>query len=171
LEKMEYGDTLSDLQSDGSIAPGNAQARSQDRAEGRERRMDKYHNMITRNELANQINYTGNICRTLAFDWKQDFKEGDIWDNKGRAESWQCEDSAQSFIPENNNKVRYVLYCENVPCHKVDYRNKNEVEFLEAVEGEGEVLVPAETKMRIVDISTDDDYKEMGYYEVHLELI
>ena len=127
-------------------------------------------NMMTRNELANQINYIGNICRTLAFNWKQDFEEGSIWDNKGRAESWQCEDSAQSFIPENNNKVRYVIYCDNVPCHKVDYRNKEEVEFLDAVEGEGEVLVPAETKMRITWISSDSDYCEMGYYEVHLEL-
>lgn len=127
-------------------------------------------NMMTRNELANQVNYKGNICRTLAFAWKQDYKIGDLYDNKGRAESWQCEECAQSFMPENNKKVQYVLYCDNVPCHKVDYRDKEEVEFLDAVEGEGEVLVPAETKMRITWISSDSDYYEMGYYEVHLEL-
>ena len=74
-------------------------------------------------------------------------------------------------MPENNKKVQYVLYCDNVPCHKVDYQNKDEVEFLEAVEGEGEVLVPPETKMQIIWISSDSDYKEMGYYEIHLELV
>lgn len=126
---------------------------------------------MTRNELANQVNYKGNICRTLAFAWEQDYKIGDLYDNKGRAESWQCEDSAQSFIPENNNKVRYVIYCNNVPCHKVNYKNKNEVDLLEAYKGEGEVLVPAETRMRIVDVSTEEDFREMGYYEINLELI
>ena len=126
---------------------------------------------MTREELSRQINFCGNLTRVLAFNWKQDFKEGDIWDNKGRAESWQCEECTQSFVPENGKKVVYVLYCDNVSGHKVDYSNQTEVEFLEAVEGEGEVLVPPETKMRITWISSDNDYYEMGYYEVHLELI
>ena len=55
-----------------------------------------------------------------------------------------------------------------VPCHKVDYNNDEEVEILDAYEGEGEVLIPAGTKFKVLSVSTDDDYEEMGYYEVEL---
>jgi hypothetical protein len=38
-------------------------------------------------------------------------------------------------------------------------------------ESEGECLLPAETKLKIVSVSSDEDFEEMGFYEVDLEKV
>jgi hypothetical protein len=126
---------------------------------------------MTKNEIAMQINCIDNIGRTLILDERSYFTEGQIYNNRDKAESWQSSDANQSFECELDGKYIYFLRCNNVPCHKVDYDNEEEVKVLNAYENECEVLVPANTNMKIVSVSTDDDYEEMGYYEVELELI
>lgn len=128
---------------------------------------------MTKNELANQINHTINIVRTISVNWELDIIEGQLYDNQGKAESWSDDSCTKSFENECSNQIKYVFYCSNVPCHKVDYTNKKECEILNAdnCESEGEVLVPAETKMVITYVSSEEDYKEMGYYVVELELL
>lgn len=80
-------------------------------------------------------------------------------------------DSDEDFCPECPNQYEYVLYAKNVDCHKVDYENPQECELLDAEEGEGECLVPADTHFRIASVSSEDDFSEMGFYEVYLEKI
>ena len=38
-------------------------------------------------------------------------------------------------------------------------------------ESEGECLLPAETKLKITAVSSDEDFEEMGFYEVELEKV
>ncbi|WP_373845734.1 hypothetical protein, partial [Clostridium sp.] len=40
-----------------------------------------------------------------------------------------------------------------------------------AWEAEGECLLPAETKLKITAVSSDEDFEEMGFYEVELEKV
>ena len=126
---------------------------------------------MNKNEIALQINCTDNIGRTMILDTKNAFEVGQVYNNRDKAESWQSSDSNSSFDCELDGKYVYFLRCKNVPCHKVDYENEEEVEALNAYESECEVLVPATTKMKIVSVSTDDDYEEMGYYEIELEMV
>lgn len=129
---------------------------------------------MTKNDIAKKITGKYNLCRTMAFYNKQDFRVGDLYDNWGRAESWSDEDCTYGFCVENQTKkYKYVFMCENVPGHKVDYSNFEETEILAATgcESESEVIVPADTKMRIVYVSSDEDFEEMGFYCVDLELI
>lgn len=119
--------------------------------------------------IARQINYVASeIVRTITVDRKLNLKEGDLYDNRGKAESWTEEGT---FWEENNYGYTYVFYANNVPVHKVDYENVEEVEILDAHEHEAELLVPAETKFRIVSVATDYDAEEMGYYQIDLELV
>lgn len=126
---------------------------------------------MNKNEIAQQINCVDNITRTLTLDNKDYFKIGDIY-TSNKAESWSGSNCTESFHSELDNEYEYVLKCKSVSCHKVDYENKEECKILdcEGCENEGEVLVPANTKMKIVSISTYDDYNEMGYYEIQLIL-
>ena len=129
---------------------------------------------MTKNEIANKINYKADLARVIKTNWEMDFVEDIIYDNQGKAESWSDrENSQESFIPENDGSYVYVLYCDNVPCHKVDYTNAEECDILGATDCESEVecLVSAETKMRITYVSSEDDFKEMGYYTVEMELV
>ena len=128
---------------------------------------------LTREIIASDVNCVDNLARTIILDQKLNLKEGDIYDNRGKIESWSGSDCTMSFISEIEGKYEYVFLCDNVPCHKVDYDNYEECEVLGAVdcESEGEVLVLPSVKMRIAHVPTDEDYKEMGYYEVHLELV
>ena len=126
---------------------------------------------MTKNELATIINHKANIIRTLSTNYQLDFIEGNNYDNWGNAESWQDESASSSFTAENDCEYEYVLYCKNVPCHKVDYSINEECEVLDAenCESEGEVLVPANAIMEITYVSADEDAEEMGYYTVELE--
>ena len=67
-----------------------------------------------------------------------------------------------------------MFYCINeCPVHIVDYENEKETETLGATdcETEKEVLVAKGTKFRIISVSTDEDYEEMGYYSIDVEYI
>jgi len=126
---------------------------------------------MTKLELSKNINHVAKVAaRTVGSERKLNFVEGEIYDNRGNAESWEC-DSDSSFSVEMDYGYEYTFIVKDLPCYKVDYDNEEEVEMLSASHGEGEVLVHPSTKMRIVRVATDFDYEEMGYYEIHLELV
>jgi hypothetical protein len=125
---------------------------------------------MNKETLSNNINFLADeIVRTIGVD-RIEYKEGDII-TTNKATSWEY-DSGSSFNIENTNYNYEVTFiCNNVHCHKVDYDNEKEVNILNAVKGEGEVLVPAGTKFEITFVSSKEDIKEMGYCEVELEII
>jgi len=128
---------------------------------------------MTKNEIANKINCRADLARIIMLNYKGAFEVGDIYDNRGKAESWMCSDSTEDFDPELENSVEYVLYVDDIECHKVDYDNDEECDVLDAdgCESEGECLLPAETKLKIISVSSDEDFEEMGFYEVELEKV
>jgi len=131
---------------------------------------------MTKNEIAQNINGVKDLGRIIATNWEMDFVEGEIYDNKGNAESWTDRDnSTVAFEPASGNggPITYVLHCNQVPCHVVDYENEDECLSISATdcEDEAECLVSPETKMIITFVSTEDDFDEMGYYLVELELV
>ena len=128
---------------------------------------------MTKNDIAKKVNCKTSLTRIIMLNYKNAFNVGDIYDNRGKAESWMCSDSTEDFDPELENSVEYVLYVNNIDCHKVDYDNDEECDVLDAngCESEGECLLPAETKLKIISVSSDEDFEEMGFYEVELEKI
>ena len=129
---------------------------------------------MNKNDIAKQINYTADLARIIKTDWEMDFVENEIYNNQDTAESWSDrEHSEKSFIPENDGSYVYVLYCDGVPCHKVDYNNEAECDALGATncESEAECLVSADTKMKITYVAPESDMQEMGYITVELEVI
>jgi hypothetical protein len=128
--------------------------------------------MMTKNEIAQKIDFADRLTREISSDCLLEFIEGETYNNRGKAESWCAASLDSQFFIEIERQYRYVFQCyDKVPCHKVDYNNDEEVEILNAHENEGEVLVPANTKFRIVSVATDEDFEEMGYYEIELELV
>jgi len=127
---------------------------------------------MTKNEIANKINCKADLARIITLNYKGAFKAGDIYDNRGKAESWMGPDGTEDFDPLEKS-VEYVLYVDDIECHKVDYDNEEECDVLDAggCESEGECLLPAETKLKIVSVSSDEDFEEMGFYEVELEKV
>lgn len=98
---------------------------------------------------------------------------GDIYNNYDDVESWSGSDVEEDFYSEKDvriNDVKVVLMASNISAHKVNYDDNNEVETLTAFINEDEYLVSAETKLKITDISTCEDYEEMGFYIVEVEL-
>lgn len=128
---------------------------------------------MNKNELAKQTNHKADLVRIITSTHKIDFVIGNIYDNRGVAESWSDDDSTMNFIPESPGEYVYVLMCDDVPCYKVDYDNKEVIDILDAegCESEGEVLVSPETKMEVVRTATDDDNSEMGYYQITLKTV
>ncbi len=128
--------------------------------------------MKTRLEIAKEINYEGSACRTISVESKLNIKVGDEYKFYKEVESWQGENSYYSFEPLENG-IKYVFEIDNIKGHEVDYENEKECEVLGSMGcmDEGEVLITNDNRMRIKYISTDEDYKEMGYYSVELELI
>ena len=129
---------------------------------------------MTKNEIANNINAVKDLARIIKTNWEMDFTEGEIYNNQGKAESWSDRsNSGQAFVPESTGTITYVLYCDQVPCHAVDYNNAKECEIIGATdcEDEAECIVPIDTKMRITYVSDEYDYKEMGYYVVEMEIV
>lgn len=126
---------------------------------------------MTKNEIANQTNAKiKNICRQISTDYKLELNEDDIIVVKN-AESWS---DGGEFTVETAKKYEYCFICINeCPVHVVDYENEEECSILGATdcEVEKEVLVAKNTKFRIISISTDEDYKEMGYYNIDVEYI
>src|SRR3712207_99694 len=128
---------------------------------------------MDRESIARKINCKDNLTRIIIVDNKLDLKEGQIYNNMGNVESWMGSNSTEDFKPELDDEYMYVFHCDNVPCHQVDYENEEECEILdcEGCESEGECLVLHSVKMKIIDIATDEDLKELGYIPVQLELV
>ena len=128
--------------------------------------------MKTRLEIAKEINYRGSAIRTISVGSKLDIKVGDEYKFYREVESWQGENSYYSFEPLEDG-IEYAFEIDEIEGHEVNYEDEEECEVLGAIDcmDEGEVLITSDKRMRIKYISTDEDYKEMGYYSVELELI
>lgn len=129
--------------------------------------------MKTRLEIAKEINYEGKAVRTIQVNDKLDIKVGDEYKFYKEVESWQGINCTSNFLVESEDILEYVFEIDNIKGHEVDYENEEECEILGAVDciDEGEVLITNDKRMRIKYISTDEDYKEIGYYSVELEQI
>jgi len=126
--------------------------------------------MSNKLELAKDINYFGDVYRTILVDEKLNFKIGQIVDNLGL--SWCTKYGI--FNVENERKYKYFFRCEkSVKGHEVDYENEEECEILgaEGCENECEVLVLPSQKFKITYVSSDEDYEEIKYYDIWLEPI
>jgi hypothetical protein len=125
--------------------------------------------MLTKETIANQTNARlKGIARQINTNYELSLKEDDIIILE-KAESWT---DGGEFTVENEKEYEYLFYCVNeCPVHIVDYENEEETEILGATdcESEKEVLVAKGTKFRIVSVSTDEDYEEMGYYSIDVE--
>ena len=128
--------------------------------------------MKTRLEIAKDINYKGKVVRTISVGSKLDIKVGDEYKFYKEVESWQGDNSYSSFEPLEDG-IEYTFEIDEIEGHEVNYEDEEECEILGAVDciDEGEVLITNDKRMRIKYISNDEDYKEMGYYSVELELI
>lgn len=126
---------------------------------------------MTKNEIANQTNANiKNIHRQISTNYKLELKEDDIIIVE-KAESWSNDGY---FNVETEREYEYCFVCVNeCPVHVVDYENEEECEVLscEDCEAEKEVLVAKDTKFRILYISSDESYEEIGYYNVEVEYI
>lgn len=126
---------------------------------------------MTKNEIANQTNANiKNIHRQISTNYKLELKEDDIIVLE-KAESWSNDGY---FNVETEREYEYCFVCLNeCPVHVVDYENEKECDILGATdcEEEAEVLVPAGTKFKVFFVSSDDDYEEMGYYEIQVEYV
>lgn len=125
-------------------------------------------------DLSKNINNVAKgLCRTISVDRKLDLREGDLYNNQGKVESWQDDNAKMGFRPEIEDELIYSFIVENVPCFKVNYEDEELCEFLDCIgcEDESECLVHPDIKFVITRVSTDEDFKEMGYYEILLEEI
>lgn len=125
---------------------------------------------MERREYAKQINCTIDyLSRAQGTNWQEDWKEGDILE-VGK-DLGMCWTDGGEFTPENNTEFLYIIKATgNMKAHKVDYNNEKECFDLgcEDCEKENEFLLQEGTKFVITYISSNDDYKEMGYYVVEL---
>ncbi|EAE5018940.1 TPA: hypothetical protein ACX1L3_001016 [Listeria monocytogenes] len=121
---------------------------------------------IDRNEIAKDINAKiAGLGRSIQTNWELGFEEGQVITLE-KQESWT---NGGAFTVCNDCPVEYYFEIENeVPCHVVDYNNKEEVIALgaEDCEDENEVLLPAGTKLEVVYGEHEDDNEEMGFYTV-----
>ena len=127
---------------------------------------------MDKKEIAQKINHTADLGRVVKTNYQLDLAEGQIYDNRGKCESWSDRDlCTEAFISETDGEYTYIFYCDQVPCHKVDYANKQECDVLGSCDcaSEAEVLVLDTAVMRIVDVGNDDDFEEIGYYPVRLK--
>ena len=124
---------------------------------------------MKKNEIANMTNgKLKGIARQIRTNDELGLRKDDIIILE-KAESWT---DGGEFTVENEREYEYMFYCVNeCPVHIVDYENEEETEILGATdcEAEKEVLVAAGTKFRIISVSTDEDYEEMGYYSLDVE--
>lgn len=139
---------------------------------------------ITKNNIANIKNHTAtSLGRTISVLDKLTFNVGDII-VLDRAESWT---EGGEFTCENEGILYFFSFDSNIDCHKVDYDIVNnasspcEIDVAEDyfdvlgtdsdMYTEIEVVLPVGTKFRVKDVATDDDFEEMGYYDVSLEYL
>ena len=52
---------------------------------------------MTKNEIANKINYKADLTRIIVLNYKGAFEVGNIYDNRGKAESWMGPDGTISI--------------------------------------------------------------------------
>lgn len=127
--------------------------------------------MLTKETIANQTNAKiKQIFRQISTNYKLELKKDEIIILE-KAESWS--DNGE-FTVETGREYEYCFVCLNeCPVHVVDYENEEETEILGATdcESEKEVLVAKGTKFRIISVSTDEDYEEMGYYNIDVEYL
>ncbi|ECC2008580.1 hypothetical protein FOE41_14645 [Listeria monocytogenes] len=125
----------------------------------------------TRNKIAKYINANiSGLGRSIRVNWELDLKEGQVITLE-KHESWT---TGGSFTVCNDFPIEYYFEIENeVPCHIVDYTNKEEVASLgaEDCEDENEVLLPPGTKLEVTYGEDSSDLEEMGYYTVLLKNI
>lgn len=110
------------------------------------------------------------IFREISVNWELDLEEGQVITVE-KAESWT---TGGDYRPDNECELPYQFECTNeCPVHVVDYSNADETEAIGATdcESENEVLVAVGSKFLVTSVSTEDDYKEMGYYSVIVEYI
>jgi len=124
---------------------------------------------MTKKDIANKINYEDTITRFISVPNKLNICVGDIFDNKDKCSSWQRSDRYKDFIPETNYKYKYKLECIGVPCHKVDYEDREECRILNCLntDAECEVLVLDTAKMKIKSIEEIEENR----YHICMEFI
>ncbi len=126
---------------------------------------------MTKNELAKNINAEIiDISRTITSDYLLDFTVDEIITTE-KAESWT---DGGEFKVENPQEFTYIIRCINkCAVHVVDYDNEDETDELgaEDCEYEKEVLIPANTKFKIISAGTEADHDEMGYIIIEVEYI
>ncbi|KGL46373.1 hypothetical protein EP56_01930 [Listeriaceae bacterium FSL A5-0209] len=126
---------------------------------------------LTRASVANDINGSiANLGRALNLNWEMGYEEGQIIILETE-ESWS---NGGSFTVCNDFSVSYQLFIENeVPCHIVDYTNESELKAIgaEGCNDEKECLIPAGTKLRVIQGEQSIDLEEMGYYTIQLEYV
>lgn len=127
---------------------------------------------MTKLEIAKNINFKGNVFRTISVDRKLDIKIGNKYIFFNEVESW-CTKYGQFFIENENNIEYFFRINEEIEGHEVDYFNNKECEILgcEGCDNECEVLITNDKKLIIKSISSDLDFEEMGYYEVVLDVV
>ncbi|OOM17182.1 hypothetical protein CLSAB_19020 [Clostridium saccharobutylicum] len=120
-------------------------------------------------EIAQEINFKGNLFRTIRVSEKFNLKVGEIYNNQNRIESW-CTQYGSYSVPQFHGEYEYFFRIKNAEGHEVDYENEEECEALGAVdcEDECEVLVLPTQKFKIVSIS--EGFEDVGYCEVELEV-
>jgi len=128
---------------------------------------------MTKEIIANDINYKGYVARIIKTSEKLKLVEGTLYNNMDKAESWTDGDGEQFSTESNNGEYVYVLKCYKAEGHKVDYDNEEECEVLgcEDCFKESEVLIKAETKMEVISGENEADLEEMGYYVIELQVV
>ncbi|MBC6301524.1 hypothetical protein [Listeria booriae] len=126
---------------------------------------------LTREMVAKDINGSiSGLGRQLNLNWEMGYEDNQIITLENE-ESWS---DGGMFTVCNDFPVSYQLFIENeVPCHIVDYTNEDELKAIgaEECEDERECLIPAGTKLRVLQGEQAIDLQEMGYYTIHLEYI
>jgi hypothetical protein len=77
-----------------------------------------------RNLIANLKNYKTEVTRIIVTDYELNIKEGQIWDNQGKATSWMDAnaENTRQFIPETDRSIMYVLIVDGeVEGYQVQY--------------------------------------------------
>lgn len=129
--------------------------------------------MMNKEMLAKQINdKVEDISRLIKVDYllHEELEEDQVIILE-KAESYS--DGGQ-FEVENDNEYTYLFKIINeVPVHRVDYDNEEEVYELgaEGCEEEKEVLVPAGAMLKVSWIGSELDMEEMGYITIELEFV
>jgi hypothetical protein len=126
---------------------------------------------IVRNEMAKDINYEGEMLRTISYKSKQEFEVGQ------QLKLGQCWTDGGDYVEDSVfGKCIYLFTCKNGKGHKIDYDEltdeQREALCIYECESENEIVVDSETVFEIIKInSTDEDFEEMGFYDIEVKMI